>query len=247
MAPVHGKDAALLLDSRKLSAHLNNIEAAPELDLSDVTVFDSEGHSFIPGLEGGTVSLGGIWDNPGVVDTTVGMDAELEAKLQAANGSVVSVCPAGLVRGTGGAIILVARKTAYAVAAPIGEAVAFQSSWQSDGIIDKQGVSLRDVAEGAETSTGNEASVDNAASSLNGGAATLHVTDASGTTPSATIKVQHSVDNSVWVDLITFTAATTETAEWKEVAGTVNRYLRVTHTISGTTPSFTYAVVFARR
>jgi len=51
----------------------------------------------------------------------------------------------------------------------------------------------------------------------------------------------------VWVDLITFSAATAATSQRRTVAGTVNRYVREQHTISGSTPSFTYAAAFARR
>lgn len=47
-------------------------------------------------------------------------------------------------------------------------------------------------------------------------------------------KIQHSVDNSVWVDLITFTNVTTgPLAERLTAAGTVNRYLRHVGTVTG--------------
>jgi hypothetical protein len=93
---------------------------------------------------------------------------------------------------------------------------------------------------GAETGAGSGTSVDNAASSANGGRGNLHVTAATG---SGTVKVQHSTDNAVWADLVTFTAATGATSETKEVTGTVNRYLRANHA-PGT--SITYVLGFAR-
>ena len=99
----------------------------------------------------------------------------------------------------------------------------------------------------AETATGNSTSVDNGASSTNGGVASLHVTAVTGTTPSLTVKVQHSSDNSTFVDLITFTAANAAGSQRRTVSGTVNRYVRETHTLSGTSPNFTYAAAFARR
>lgn len=75
--------------------------------------------------------------------------------------------------------------------------------------------------------------------------AALHVFTASGTTPSLTVTVKS--DNGVGfaspATQITFTAATTATSEFKSTAGAItDDYWRVDWTISGTTPSFTFAV-----
>lgn len=92
------------------------------------------------------------------------------------------------------------------------------------------------------SSASDGTAVDNSASSANGGNSILQVFSlASGT---ATVKVQHSTNNSTWADLITFTAATGVTSEIKEVSGTVNRYLRVNS--SGTFSNLVLAVDFAR-
>lgn len=77
--------------------------------------------------------------------------------------------------------------------------------------------------------------------------AALHVTAASGTTPSLTVKVQ-SDDNGSFTsatDRITFTAETDATThyQWGSVAGAVtDDYWRISYTISGTNPSFSFAV-----
>lgn len=77
--------------------------------------------------------------------------------------------------------------------------------------------------------------------------AALHVLTATGTTPSLTVKVQ-SDDNSDFTsatDRITFTAETDATThyQWGSVAGAVtDDYWRVSYTISGTDPSFSFAV-----
>jgi hypothetical protein len=61
------------------------------------------------------------------------------------------------------------------------------------------------------------------------------------------VKIQHSTDNVTFADLITFTQATDVTSQRISVTGTVNRYTRETRTIGGSsTPTFTYAVAFAR-
>lgn len=95
---------------------------------------------------------------------------------------------------------------------------------------------------GSDTVSTNSASLDNSASSANGGRGTLHVTVCTGTW---TIKIEHSTDNSTWASLITFTAATGATSQTVEVTGTVNRYLRVTSSedVAGTA---TFVCGFAR-
>lgn len=70
---------------------------------------------------------------------------------------------------------------------------------------------------------------------------TLDVTDASGTTPSMTVSVETSEDNSTWRTLGSFTAKTAAGAERKSFPG-VDQYARATWTITGTTPSFTFTV-----
>lgn len=70
---------------------------------------------------------------------------------------------------------------------------------------------------------------------------TLSVTAASGTTPSATVAVQTSVDASTWATVGSFTAATGVTSERKVFSG-LDRYVRASWTITGTTPSLTFAL-----
>ena len=239
MAFVHGKNGRLLLDDMALSGYLKGWEHSTEREMADVTIEGDGGHKFIPGLDSGSLSLDGVFDNTAAA---TGQDATLNTALGASSASVITAAPEGFALGKR-VIPISARESNYAASSPVGDAVAFAASWQSEGEVDI-GVALHDLT--AETATGNGSSVDNTVSSANGGVANLHVTVASAA-DSLTVKVQHSPDNSVWADLITFTAATTTTAERLSVAGTVDRYTRATRTISGTDPSFTYAVAFARR
>ena len=97
----------------------------------------------------------------------------------------------------------------------------------------------------AHTVTYTETSVDNAASSANGGVGYLQVS-AYATLTNAIWKIQSSANNSTWADLITFATVTSgPTAERKTCAGTVDRYLRVVGTLSGS-GSVTAFVGFAR-
>lgn len=70
---------------------------------------------------------------------------------------------------------------------------------------------------------------------------TLSVTAASGTTPSMTVTVENSADGSTWYSAGTFAAKTTVSSERKSFSG-LDRYVRATWAITGTTPSFTFSV-----
>jgi hypothetical protein len=74
----------------------------------------------------------------------------------------------------------------------------------------------------------------------------LNVTAASGTSPTMTVAIETSKDGSgtglgAWRSVASFAAATGVTSERKSFAG-LDRYVRATATIGGTTPSFTYSV-----
>lgn len=239
MAFVHGKSSRLLLDDMALSGYLKGWEHSTEREMADVTVEGDGGHRFLTGLDSGSLSLDGVFDN---VAAAGGQDESLDTARGASGASVITAAPNGFAVGQR-VIPISARESNYALSSPVGDAVTFAASWQSEGQVDV-GVALHDLT--AETATGNGASVDNTTSSANGGVANLHVTAASAA-DSLTVKVQHSPDDAVWADLITFTAASASTAERIAVTGTVDRYVRATRTISGTDPSFTYAVAFARR
>jgi hypothetical protein len=97
----------------------------------------------------------------------------------------------------------------------------------------------------AETATGNTQGAnaqDNGASTSAGAVGYLQVTAISGTGATIDVKVRHSADNVTYVDLMTFTQvvlADGRKAERKTASGTVNRYLAVSWTIAGTSPSVT--------
>lgn len=94
-------------------------------------------------------------------------------------------------------------------------------------------------APAAQTATGNIAGIevgDRGVARL-----FLDVTAVSGTTPSMTVSVDTSHDNSTWVAVAAFAAKTAVSNERKIFAG-LNKWVRLSWTISGTTPSFTFTV-----
>lgn len=67
----------------------------------------------------------------------------------------------------------------------------------------------------------------------------LSVTACAGGLDTLDVKIQDSVDGSVWYDLVTFTQATAATTERKTSSGPFGQYMRAVATLgAGTTASF---------
>lgn len=248
MAFVHGKSGKVMVNAAHLSADIRAWNVKFERDLADVTALQDSGMRGLPGLHEGNVELEGFFDSTAGRLIQVVTDAANAgaAKIDGVdNGLLVTILPEGDTIGLP-AIFTAADLENFEVEAEVDDAVKVTIEGTADNMVD-MGTSHKALA--AETASTNSASVDNLAGTTNGGAAILHVTTVSGTTPSLTVDVQHSTDNSTFVDLITFTAKTAAGYERKELAAgtTVNRYTRCQSTISGTSPSFTYQMSFARR
>lgn len=241
MAFIHGKSAQILHGAYNLSSFLNDASASADVEVAETTAFGSSAKTYIVGLKDGTVSASGMFD--GAASAT---DEVLSASIGSDTLAPVTIGYDGTTLGNR-VTILKAKTTSYEVSTPVGDVVAVSYSAQADGGLD-QGVSLAALASVSTTTTGS--SHDNSASSANGGVAQLHVT-ANSRDADATIKVQHSADNSTFADLATFTvvATTVTTSERVIVASgtTVNRYLRAVNTLASGTGSITYQVSFARR
>ena len=246
---VHGKDSKVYLDEFDLTSYFTNADVTVTNETSEVTSFGATSKSYLLGLADGTLSLSGLWS----ADTD-GSDEELQAILGVATTPLITVAEAA---GTIGnrATIAKAHETNYTISNPVADVVSITADFQgSTDVVTNltygvtAGVQLTTGASIAYGSLGALASVDNAASSTNGGAAVLHVPTNSVAGGTTTIKVQHSTNDSTWADLITFTAvgASTVTSELSAVSGTVNRYLRATASTAGSSGAITYMVTFAR-
>ncbi len=97
-----------------------------------------------------------------------------------------------------------------------------------------------------QTISTDGALLDNATPTTNGLTAILHVFSINGATPNLTVKIQHSIDNITWSDLITATGLTTSTAVLLQGSGTINRYLRVVSVLGAGTTNATLQVAAAR-
>jgi hypothetical protein len=246
----HGRSSKVYLDEFDMSGYLQASDVGMAQETADVTVYGATSRAFIASQASGTLSFSGLID---ATDTAGTSDKEFQAILGSATHPVLTVAIEG---GTIGnrAVIARANETSYTMATPVADVNSltadFQCSADPANNVDfgvASAVQLTTGASIAHGSLGSLASVDNAASSANGGAALLHV-PTNTVDGATTIKVQHSADDAAWADLLTFTAvgASTITSELSAVTGTVNRYLRVTASTAGSSGSITFMVSFAR-
>lgn len=100
------------------------------------------------------------------------------------------------------------------------------------------------LASAARTASGNMGNTGLDVSGAEAVALELNVTAVSGTTPSLTVSIEHSNDGTNWAaadPVDAFAARTTTGRVFKNVT-VKGRFIRLVWTISGTTPSFTFAV-----
>lgn len=237
----HGKNTVVLIDQYDLSGYYKESTTSRSVETSDTTAFGNSAKTYISGLKDGTMNLSGMFDG-----STGAVDEIMAAALGGAD-NTVTVQLEGNVVGTI-AHMLATQETSYEVSSPVGDVVSVTSQLQADGGLESGRV-LAPATVVTTATTTNGTAVDNAAATTNGGVAHAHVT-ANANNGTTTIKVQHSTDNSTWVDLVTFTtvATTIKTSRRVEVASgtTVNRYLR-SQIITAGTGSITTTVAFARR
>lgn len=194
------------------------------------------------GMQKATIKLnGGFYDN-----ATTSMHTALRDALQTSRVMCYSVEGGTVGKAFIGAAGIYGME--YELLAKVGELTKANVEHQVSGQR-YEGAILH--ALGARTTTGNSdaGSVDNAASSANGGVGFLQVTAASGIT-SVTVTLRHSTDNSTFANVTggAFTAVTpagAPTAQTLAVTGTINRYMSVAWSITGA-GSVTFFVGFAR-
>lgn len=235
----HGKSATLLVGKYNLSPFVNEVTPSMSIDTAETSTFASSAKTYIVGQNDGTISVSGLFDG--------GANA-----IEAIYSDIIDndLTPVITVAYDGGAIgskctIAQGKQTSYEIGIPVGDVVSLNGEFQVTGGL-RQGVLLADGT--ALSSTTNGTAVDNTTSSTIGATANLHIT-ANSRSSTTVIKVQHSADNSTWVDLITFTTVGigATTSQVATASGTINRYLRAQTTLSAGTGSITLSVAVARR
>jgi hypothetical protein len=240
MAFTLGNTSRVFANEKAVSSTVAGWTATHQRAASEVTTVDQSGAKYVPGLMSGSLVLRGPQDSVGQ-----SLHAEVAAAKGVDNGLLVTVCPYGTAIGTF-AITVSGDVSEHTIDANVSDAVGFAVTATADESVD-MGFVVHALT--AETADGNGTTVDRGVGSTTtgGGIAAIHATAYSGLT-SAALKIQHSTDNSVWADLVSFTTLTAIGSERKSVAAgtTINRYVRVVTDVTGT-GSITFLVAFSPR
>lgn len=244
MGASHGKNAKVLVNQYDLSSFLNEANTSKTVDTAETTTFGAGSITRIAGLGDGKYALKGVFDG-----SAAGIDAIVQPLLVSATDDIFTIAQAGLAIGNpahvGAGVI-----ASYETSSPVKDVVTASMDVEADGGLDLARV-LAGLRATAFAQTDNATSVDNAASTANGGVAVAHLSAFTlGGGGTATVKVQHSVDNSTWADLATVLSGATAVGSAAVVVAagtTVNRYLRAQITTTGSSGSVTTTLSFARR
>ncbi|MFD4745048.1 hypothetical protein ACFWOS_06265 [Streptomyces rubiginosohelvolus] len=232
-------DARLFAPGADLSGASNKIELTSEIEDKDTTNYRSGGwKEVIGGLGSAEISAEGQWEagDPSMVD---------DASWSTLGGiGPYTVCPTDSVVGAL-AYLVSGLRTDYKVGDAVGEVAPWAGTVKSSSPLVRGQIAHPPGTARTATGTGTV---------LNLGAvpagkrlyAALHVLSAAGTTPSITARIE-SDDSAGFGTPITRAAFTAATVPGGQIARTdglaiTDTHYRVAWTISGTTPSFMFAV-----
>lgn len=235
--PVSSRLSRVLYESSELHKSFKEITLELAGEPKDSTVLESTRHRYEqPAQWSGKLTGSGLFDP---VD-------DLPKQQQGAQDTHVTYFPEGIAVGKicyGGHAV----QSSVAITSAAGELVALALAAELNEVHVLQGKTLSDGTPSTGTTTWP--SVDDGAATTNGGLAVAHVLANEAPGAALVHTVQHSADNSVWVDLVIL--PTVAALEKKGVhtyfpTGTVQRYLRVIVTYQSGSGSTRSVVTFTR-
>ena len=240
MAKFIFKDAVVVFNDRNISGELSQVALEVANNVQENTSFGDDSRTRLPGVIDANVSMQGFWDAVGAADD---LDGDLFAEIAAASG-LLSLSPDGGQAGETG-FILQTQAAAYTPGAAHGEVFAFGLTINGDGPIVRGTV----MQNGARTTTANGTAYQvGAALATQTIYSAIHVTAASGTTPTLDVTVE-SDDAEGFpsaVTRLTHPQLTVRGSNIQTLVGPVtDDWWRQVFTIGGTTPSFTIFGVVA--
>ena len=244
MAFSHGTAARMWIDGFPSACNLNEFSMEGTVDTAETTTLCKDRKTYIPGLEDATVSMSGFFET-NTVDPETTFNYFLEARSRTIF-PVVYYPDGGLTMGDP-AYFLDGFLTSYSVGTTVDEAATLELEFQSNTGWER-GIAL--AVDGLVDAPGESDPHDYGASTGNGGSAILSVSSALGTSPELDVTIEHTADDPegtpTWVTLATFSTQTMQNAEYLEFTGTVEQYTRVSWSVGGTGPEFTFNVAIHR-
>lgn len=218
----------------------NKVELGAEWEDLDMTTFASGGaKERTGGLADSSATLEGFWD--------AGDNSKPDDVLFANGGTYTQPLTLCATSGAAGTLAYLTKvmECSYKPGGDIGKLLSFSVEWKGNQPLARGQIMHPNGTARTTTGTGTGFQV-GAVTAAQRMYANLHVFSISGTsTPTITVKLQSSVDNTFAspTDRITFTAATALGGQASSVLGAItDQWWRAQWTISGTTPSFLFAV-----
>jgi hypothetical protein len=211
---IHGKNGRIYANEYDLSCYLSSAGLDRSIDTSETSVFCADSKRYIEGLKDATLSAEGVYDEDvDKIDKTL---TDLEA-----GESIYSYYPGKDTAGLPGYGFR-ALKTATGFQVSVSEAVNFSLAGQTSEGVDRI---LSITPSALIEANGSTDSLDLGAGGVAGCVLYVHVT---GLSDDATVKIEHSTDDSAWTTLHNYGTVATVGAYRTVKTGTLNRYIRVT-------------------
>lgn len=231
--------SAFFMNGYNLNTALQNFQFNINGESIDCTVLANTDRTYEHGFDAGTLTATGVFN--ATLDTENRIHQEFSSAQVNKTNSIISASFGALSLGSL-AMLLTTASQKYQVRTFIGQLITASADFQAaNGIY--FGVWLFNAA--VDDTTTNGASHDNSASSSNGGLWHVQVQNPDEIAGDDVI-LQHSTDNSVWVDKATVTLTVAENeAISTTITGTINRYTRVRAAATG--GEITFQSALARR
>jgi hypothetical protein len=230
------------------SQYLNDVSVSKSVEATETTVFQTGGvKSFIVGLKEGMISLSGFYE--GSLAGTEAFFKEAFSGSYLGDKAILVMPDGGTALATGGNDFRISLaqgvQTKYELKSPVASVVGIDIEVTANGGV-WNGVGQY-FSPSVLTGTGTlytAPTVQGAGSSSNGGQLQMGVISLSGTSPTISVQLQHSADNSTWVNVSS--ALTGLGSSVQVLSGIIYKYTRLAVTLGGTSPSATVYYGFAR-
>ena len=133
---VHGKDSYFALEDsaaavlRNIGVHCDSITLDLDIDMAETTTIGAESKTWLPGLDGAEISLGGKWDSVAVTGPDVVLGPNFSTKVRVAFEYGPEGNAAAAVKYSGECYV-----SKYQISTPLEGVVKFSATIKVDGAV----------------------------------------------------------------------------------------------------------------